>query len=309
MGYKTIREDSKLSFFIQDNITKLRLHFAVSPSGQHINTLKECNVENVLTSFAFNTNSSRLVELFENYQPKNLIIDSGAFSVWANNQTIDIYKYLFFCRNLKREFPSSTQLYFVNLDVLPGKFGTMPTEEEAKESARQGFENMLLLEKEGLKVIPVFHQHEDFEWLEKLKNHTDYIGVSPANDQSMYSKKNFLNKVFKDLIKTKTKAHGFAVTSHTQLYEFPFFSVDSSSWVSPARFGRIPVFKDNLTMGTFEYKDKEQVLKNWDYIKHIGIEKLGADSWKDRVKVSIKSFQNLEKIASKLWEKRGIVWE
>jgi hypothetical protein len=286
----------------------MRLFFAVSPTKQHIRLLKETNAENMLISYHFIKSPRRLLELMEGYEPKNLIIDSGAFSVWSNGGSVDINDYAKFCKDVKEILSPNINLYCVNLDVLPGKFGERPNKEERENSATKGWENMLYLESLGLKVIHVFHQHEDFSWLIKLSEHSDYIGVSPANDCSMREKELWMNKVY-SIIKDKVKTHGFAVTSHTQLYKYPLFSCDSSSWTAPGRFGRIPIFTDDLKLKSFVYKCKEDVLKFWDYIKDIGIDVIAADDYRARLIISIKSYQKLQKIATDLWTKRGVIWK
>lgn len=283
----------------------MRVFFAISPSSIYFKMLEAEKVANCLVSYAFIKNPQKLIDLWGDYRPKNLILDSGAFSVWSKGDVVDIDKYAEFCTGVKEVLPAGVNLYVVNLDVLPGKFGERPTDEQRESSARQGWENMLYLESKGLKVIHVFHQHESFEWLEKMRNHSDYIGISPANDCSMKEKMHWLNEVF-GIIKDTIKTHGFAVTSHHQLYKYPFYSVDSSSWTAPARFGRIPVFTDTLEMISIEYKDKEKVKQYWDYLKQIGIDELASDDYSIRVKLAIRSFQKLEQMATNIWTKRGV---
>jgi len=283
----------------------MRVFFAISPARIYFKMLEDENVTNILTSYAFIKDPEKMIKLWGDFRPKNLILDSGAFSVWSKGDTVDIDKYADFCLGVRKILPEGISLYVTNLDVLPGKFGVRPTDFEREDSAQRGFDNMLYLESKGLKVIHVFHQHEDMKWLDKIRNHTDYMGISPANDVSMKEKLYWLNDVF-SIIKDTIKTHGFAVTSHEQLYRYPFYSVDSSSWTAPARFGRIPIFLDDFTMKSIEYKDREDVLKYWDYLKDIGIEKLGANEYADRVKLAIRSYQKLEKMATNLWDKRGV---
>lgn len=285
----------------------MRLIFACSPGKKHLQLLRKCGVKHILISYAFIKSVPKLMSLLDGYCPKSFTLDSGAFSVWANGKTIDIEAYKRFAKELRQALPLECELNVVNLDVLPGKFGQMPTQEEREQSAIDGWNNMLQLESEGLKVIHVYHQHENLEWLDKLRSHSDYIGVSPANDVSMQQKLKFMDSVYAK-VKNTIKTHGFAVTSTDQLYRYPLYSCDSSSWTSPARFGRIPIFCDNLSMKSVIYKDKESVLKNWAYLKEIGIEKLGADDWQSRTELAIRSFQKLEKMATELWRKRGITW-
>jgi len=286
----------------------MNVYFAVSPSTAYFKLLAEEKVENILISYAFLKNPSNLIRFLNGYEPKSIMIDSGAFSVWSNGGTVDIEKYANFCTELKTLLSPNIELNVVNLDVLPGKWGFVPSKKEIDESAERGWQNMLYLEEKGLKVIHVFHQHEDWEVLDKLCKHSDYIGISPANDVGMASKQAWMNKVF-SRIRNTVKTHGFAVTSHNQLYTFPYYSVDSSSWVAPARFGRITVMDDKLQMKSFVYKSADQIEAFWKYISHMGIEKIGDKvTWAHRVRISIKAFQKLQEVATRLWKERGVEW-
>lgn len=287
----------------------MHLHFACSPSRIHVGTLIEAQAENLLFSYAFIKNPKKLAELIGEYKPKRILIDSGAFSVWSNGGSIDICAYAQFALDFQRLIDPSINVHVVNLDVLPGKWGEVPDAQTIAASAEQGWQNMLYLENKGLKVIHIFHQHEDFSILERLSKHSDYIGISPANDVSTDEKLSWLNKVF-FYLKDSTKCHGFAVTSHRQLFGYPFYSVDSSSWITPARFGRIPILTDQNEVKTLSYKDEEGVEKYWPYLRHIGIHKIAdiAD-WGTRVLIGIRTYQKLEKIATTLWTSRGVIWK
>ncbi len=286
----------------------MRILFACSPSRKHLALLKKCNVEHILLSYAFVKSVDQLLKVLANYRPKSITLDSGAFSVWANGKTIDLGAYTLFAKQLRDKLPSDIELNVVNLDVLPGEFGRMPSMQEREDSAIKGWENMIKLELAGLKVIHVYHQHENLKWLDAIRNHSDYMGISPANDCSMKQKLSFMDSVYAK-IRDSVKTHGFAVTSPDQVYRYPLYSVDSTSWTSPARFGRIPVFRDDLSMGSCILKDKKQVLENWDYLKHIGISELLKDDWLTRTEVGIRSFLKLQETATKLWTSRGIIWK
>lgn len=252
-------------------------------------------------------NVNALLKKMDGYIPKTFMLDSGAFSVWSNGGTINLQAYIAFAKELKMSLPSECELNVVNLDVLPGKINNTPTDEEREKSAQEGWNNMLQLENEGLKVIHVYHQHEDLKWLEKLRQHSDYIGISPANDLPMNQKLRFMDSCYAK-IKGTIKTHGFAVTSPDQLYRYPLFSADSSSWVSAGRFGTVPIFYDDLSIKWLHYKNKYEVLKHWEYIKSLGMDKLGAEDWQDRTELAIRSYQKLEKVAINIWQKRGVVW-
>jgi len=284
-----------------------RIVFAVSPSKQHFRVLRDCDVEHILVSYAFVKKVDELFAKMDGYVPKTLILDSGAFSVWSNGGYVDLFAYKLFAQRLRDALPSSVELNVVNLDVLPGKFGQMPTEQEREESAIHGWENLQEFQKEGFKVIHVYHQHEHLKWLDKMRSELDYIGISPANDVSMKQKLQFMDSCYVK-IKASIKTHGFAVTSPDQLYRYPLFSADSSSWIAGARYGTIPLFYDDLSIKWLHFKSKREVLKHWEYIKALGIEKLASDDWRDRTKLAIKSYQKLQEIATMLWKKRGVDW-
>jgi hypothetical protein len=285
----------------------MNLYFASSPSRIHIGVLKDNGAKNLLFSYAFIKNPEKLIELIGGSWPERVILDSGAFSMWSNGKTVNLEEYAQFCKVFKELLPKNIELNVVNLDVLPGTWGHVPSKEDIATSAEEGWQNMLYLESLGLKVIHVFHQHEDFAILEKLKAHSDYIGISPANDVSMNEKLDWLNKVFLNL-KDKTKTHGFAVTSHKQLLGYPFYSVDSSSWVTPARFGRVAVFTDRYEIKTFPYKSKDDIEKFWPYISYMGIQKIAHVRWEDRVGIAIKAYKRLGEVATEVWAKRGVTW-
>ncbi len=286
----------------------MRLTFATSPSHKHFALLKKCEVEHVLVSYHFIKNVDRLLERMDGYTPKTFMLDSGAFSVWANGGTIDLEAYIAFAKRLKERLDPRIELNVVNLDVLPGKFGQTPTNEEREQSAIQGWENMKKLQAAGLKVIHVYHQHEDLKWLDKMHKELPYIGISPANDVGMPQKLAFMDSCYSK-IKADVKTHGFAVTSPDQLYRYPLFSADSSSWVAAGRYGTIPLFYDDLSIKWLKYKDKKAVLKHWDYVKSLGMEKLGADDWQDRTELAIRSYQRLQTVTTNLWTSRGIIWK
>lgn len=285
----------------------MRLTLACAPTKKHFALLKKCNVEHVLVSYHFIKNVDRLLERMDGYLPKTFMLDSGAFSVWANGGSIDLWAYTLFAKRLRERLPPEVELNVVNLDVLPGKIGQTPTQEEREQSAIKGWENMEKLQAEGLKVIHVYHQHEDLKWLDKMHKQLPYVGISPANDVSMPQKLAFMDSCYAK-IKADIKTHGFAVTSPDQLYRYPLYSADSSSWIAAGRYGTVPLFYDDLSIKWLKYKDKKSVLKHWPYIAALGMTKLGADDWQDRTELAIRSYQKLQEITTKLWASRGIIW-
>ena len=86
----------------------------------------------------------------------------------------------------------------------------------------------------------------------------DYIGISPDNGKHLAHKKDWLDKVFAEITddsgKPIIKTHGFAVTAVDFLYDYPFYSCDSMSWVIVAAFGGVFVPKFDTNINDFDYR-------------------------------------------------------
>lgn len=185
-----------------------------------------------------------------------IILDSGAFSAWTKGEKLDIHSYIELAHEIiEKGAACNKKVHVVNIDVIPGKVGEtkdlnakvgsttkMAANKRIKdEAASKGFDNLKTMVENGITPIHVFHQGEDFTWLDKMTELTDYIGVSPANDLRQTAKHQWMESVFEYLYKRNIdiKTHGFAVTAFGSMKELPWYSCDSTSWRMPAGFGQI----------------------------------------------------------------------
>ena len=113
----------------------------------------------------------------------------------------------------------------------------------------KSWEVLKYLEKEhGLSPVPVIHWGTDLKW---VKKHLDagytYIGLGglgqEVTKQVYYA---WADKVFEYLCPKPSqlpivRTHGFAMTAYELLIRYPWFSVDSASWVKAGGFGQIYV--------------------------------------------------------------------
>lgn len=101
--------------------------------------------------------------------------------------------------------------------------------------------------------LPVYHSGEDFSWFKKYVDNYEYIGVSGLGQEvskpTWYQ--NIGMPVFSYICKKPSyepirKIHGFAMTAPGIIAEFPWYSVDSTSWVMFGKYGIviIPYKKD-----------------------------------------------------------------
>lgn len=184
----------------------------------------------------------------------DLFLDSGAFSAWSKQTEINIDEYVDFILLHQNNID-----VIANLDVIPGEWGKQNTPEDVENSAKKGFDNYYYMLKRGVdknKLVHIFHQGEDPKWLLKMMKEMDYIGVSPANDKSTPQKIEWLDKVYSEYICDakgipQIKTHGFGVTALPILIRYPWYSVDSTSWVLTGRFGGI--FVPKKKNGVYDY--------------------------------------------------------
>ena len=175
-------------------------------------------------------------------KPKiELIVDSGAFSSWNRGEPdLNLNEYI---RYIKR----NRHLIFacVNMDSIPGSFGTKRTAADVEKSARKSYDNLQEMKSHGLSPIPVFHAGEDFKWLERLlADGETYIGFSSSKDTTAL-KTDWLDRLFSMICDRDgnplIRIHGFALTRPLYVLRYPWFSIDSTTWSLDAGMGHMLV--------------------------------------------------------------------
>jgi len=217
-----------------------------------------------------------------------MLLDSAAFSVWTRGLTLDLDEYADYCH---QAFEENIVTAAASVDVIPGQYGRVPSQEEVLASASQGWENYLyLVEKRNLpthKMLHIFHQGEDIKWLETLMKYNDdyvksggeplYIGLSPANDRTTKQKAMWLDQIMPYITNEdgspKVKWHGFGVTATSLMRRYPWFTIDSTSWMRAGSFGglKIPAFAEKrpyldskTTIAVTERTGESQGAKHYD---------------------------------------------
>jgi len=174
--------------------------------------------------FYYSTHMKNKVKLF---------LDSGAFSAWSQGEEIDIQEYIKFIK----EHKDSIEIY-ANLDVIGDPEGT--------------WRNQVIMEKAGLSPLPVFHYGEDIKWLKRiLSKGYEYMslgGMVPISNKDLLP---WLDMLWSQYLTDEKgfpicKVHGFGLTSLHLMLRYPWYSVDSTTWVVTARMGSIfvPRFKN-----------------------------------------------------------------
>ena len=215
---------------------------------------------------------------------KNLMIDSGAFSVWSRGKVIRVEDYADFIIDSKKEFKDITNLYYVNLDVIGNEDSTN--------------KNLEYLEKRGLEVLPVFTYQASFSELDRLMDKYEYIlfgGLVPLKGNTLIK---WLEPCFARILKhyKKTgkllKVHLLGITRQKVLNRYPVYSCDSTSWLQVVRFGTTN--KD----ARIEKKVPRRTESN--AARHANVYAL---------RKAVDHFMQMEQEATNLWNYRGIKFD
>lgn len=166
-------------------------------------------------------------------------LDSGAYSAWTKGTAIDIDEYCAFIRENIEHLD-----VYASLDVIPGKPNQIASIQERNEAAEQSWANYLYMLREGLDPIPVYHYGEDMRFLERMLEHgCGYIGIGGLVGVPSEQRRMFLDRVFDritdDAGKPVVKTHGFGMTSIPLIFRYPWYSVDSTTWIKMTANGCI----------------------------------------------------------------------
>mgnify|MGYP003644502097 CR=1 FL=1 len=187
------------------------------------------NVKSRLFSYVEKPNIKKIdAESASTY--KNLMIDSGAFSVWSRGKVIRVEDYADFIIHSRNSFKRIKNVFYVNLDVIGDELQTK--------------KNLEYLEnKRGLEVLPVFTYKASFKELERLIESYKYVlfgGLVPLTNKQLIK---WLDPCFNIIMKyyRKTgkllKVHLLGITRIEFVNRYPIFSCDSTTWFNVIRFG------------------------------------------------------------------------
>jgi len=171
----------------------------------------------------------------------DLFLDSGAFSAKTKNLEININDYIAYIKRYGRYID-----VYANLDVIGDQEAT--------------WKNQEMMEKAGLSPLPVFHVEDDMKYLERCIDNYDYFCLGGmAKGYNKKERASFIDLCFEQICNQpslfpKCKIHGFGMTSIDWMWRWPWYSVDSTSWVLTSRMGSI--FVPRFKQGKYDYREQ-----------------------------------------------------
>ena len=164
-------------------------------------------------------------------QGAKVFLDSGAFSAHSLGVSIDIDAY---CDYVIR-----------NRDILRVEGGAiMASVLDGIGDALKTYQNQLYMESKGAKPLPCFHFGEDPRYLEWYVANYSYITIGGLVGKAQRDQEVWLDRIWNNYMvdgsgRAKLKVHAFGMTAPSLMKRYPWYSVDSSSWIQAASFGSI----------------------------------------------------------------------
>jgi hypothetical protein len=184
-------------------------------------------------------------------EDRKVFLDSGAFSAFTMGVDVDLPAY---CRYIKE-----------NEDIIENIDGNVCASVlDSIGSAEGTYENQMKMEKLGVKPLPCFHYGEDEKWLEWYVDKYEHITIGGMVPISTPQLKIWLDRIWEKYLidgagRPKIKLHGFGLTTIPLMERYPWYSVDSSSWVQIAANGGILYTKNWKALSVSENSPSRKV--------------------------------------------------
>jgi len=159
---------------------------------------------------------------------KKVWMDSGAFSAKTLGAEISLTRY---CQWLTRYAP------FIDHYAVLDAIGSDET------SAETTWANQRRMEDKGLAPVPCFHYGEPLRFLERYVEEYDYVALGGMVPVETARLKLWLDVLWCNYLtfagQTIIKVHGFGMTTFELMSRYPWYTVDSSSWLMGGRNGSV----------------------------------------------------------------------
>ncbi len=248
----------------------MRLFFAGLAAGHTTEELKELGITNKLYSYHNEQNLSK------EWGTDGLMLDSGAFTAWTKGISINMEELISFIEKIRPEFA-------IQLDVIGDE-----------EATWKNYKKMM----KKVNVLPVIHYMASEKHIKRVFEH-DYVclgGLVP------YAKKKKELKAWLDYIYSFKKAHEkrihcLGITTQNILQKYPFYSADSTAWISATRHRTVASFEQGKLI-YYESMNKKTAVPKLGNFRVTDIET------KDLIGMSARAFLDMEKFINKIWQQR-----
>lgn len=216
---------------------------------------------------------SKDVEASHEVLKLDLFLDSGAFTAFTKNKEIDIDRYGSFLQATKPMWKATSSLDFIG---------------RGDEAAKRSYNNFQHLIKQGHDVCPVFHVREPDSWLQRyIDEGWSYIFIGGMVPETTGWLQDRLDHLFDRLLcrrdgSPRVRTHGFGLTTQALMFRYPWFSVDSTSWLMTGIFGSCVFSTGQGKLRKVDFSHQSGSLRKvdgWHYWNLSPREKRVVDGW------------------------------
>lgn len=157
---------------------------------------------------------------------KKLFLDSGAFSAFTKGAVIDLQRYSDFIKQWSDIIDVAS-----NVDII------------GRDNEQGSYDNQKRLELLGVDIKPVHHARDRDEWLTRyLSEGYDHLFLGGMVPETTPYLLEWLDRIWARYLTNpdgtpKIKVHGFGLTTEVLMYRYPWYSVDSTTWLNGNKFG------------------------------------------------------------------------
>jgi hypothetical protein len=205
----------------------------------------------------------------------DLFLDSGAYSAFTQQKIIPVESYADFIHQHGDIFS-----LIANLDDIDDIGG-----------GSKSWDNLKALETMGCAVFPVFHYEDDEHYLKKMIDNYSFIALGGLVGAHRSKLRIWLDDIWQRFLirddrTARLNVHGFGLTDFELMARYPWYSIDSSSWLQTGMFGGC-VFYENGKLHKIVFSDQsndKRYFDGWHYNCLSSVDRIKAtiDKWLER---------------------------
>lgn len=276
---------------VMDYTRPLTIFFSGVEQESYLDILYGLGIRNFLMSYEYL--KGRGIKQLKKYPDMHLFIDSGAYTYqndpqyeqWTEEQwEKQIEEYLAWAKKHKDSIFAIADL---DLQYLPNV-----GYEKVYEWRRKYFEPFML--DTGIPVCFIYHEDGLDVWEYMCKRYP-YVGLSLAIDK-VEGGSDILRQMFITAEKYNTLCQGMASTNTKLLMQYPFYTVDSTTWLAGLKYGEISVFTGTkmtrIKKNDFETKAFPMISM---YQEHFDFDLIRQEDTAEMIRVNAYAFIEAEK--------------
>lgn len=290
---KSNQGEEKSSYIDLHDVMDYTRPFTIFYSGveyeSYLDILYNLGIRNFLMSYEYLKGKG--INQLKKYPDMHLFIDSGAFTYINNPEYADytveqwekqIHEYLIWAEKHKNQIFAIADL---DLQYLPN-VGC----EKVYEWRKKYFEPFML--RTGIPVCFIYHEEGLDQWEYMCKRYP-YVGISLEVDGNV--EESALKEKFYIAEKYNTLIQGMASTRTSLLMNYPFYTVDSTTWNVGLKYGEISVWTGNkmTRIKKTDFRDKAfpYIQK---YHQHFDLDLILEEDKTEMIRVNAQAFIEAE---------------